>query len=63
VIKVGGSLAVESDALRGLCVELCRVAERFRVVVVPGGGEFADVVRDIDERFGLVRGLRIGWLL
>ena len=53
VIKVGGSLAIEPDALRGLCVELSRVAERFKVVVVPGGGEFADVVRDIDERFEL----------
>jgi aspartokinase-like uncharacterized kinase len=56
VIKVGGSLAVEPDVLRGLCVELSRVAERFRVVVVPGGGEFADVVRDIDERFELGSG-------
>ena len=53
VIKVGGSLAVDSDVLRGLCVELSRVAERFKVVVVPGGGEFADMVREIDARFGL----------
>ena len=53
VIKVGGSLAVEPDALRRLCVELSRVAERFRVVVVPGGGEFADMVRDVDEQYGL----------
>lgn len=56
VIKVGGSLAVEPDALRGLCVELSRVAERFRVVVVPGGAQFADVVRKIDEKFGLSAG-------
>jgi len=53
VIKVGGSLAVNPDVLRGLCVELSHVAERFRVVVVPGGGEFADVVRVADGRFGL----------
>jgi aspartokinase-like uncharacterized kinase len=53
VIKVGGSLAVDSDVLRGLCIELSRVAERFKVVVVPGGGEFADMVREIDVRFGL----------
>ena len=56
VIKVGGSLAVDSDVLRGLCVELSRVAERFKVVVVPGGGEFADMVRDVDEQYGLAAG-------
>ena len=56
VIKVGGSLAVKPDALRGLCVELGRIAERFKMVVVPGGGEFADMVRDIDERFELSSG-------
>ena len=53
VIKVGGSLAVEPDVLRRFCAELGRFAERFRVVVVPGGGEFADMVREIDARFGL----------
>lgn len=56
VIKVGGSLAVDPDALRGLCVELSLVAERFKVVVVPGGGQFADMVRKIDEQFGLSSG-------
>ena len=53
VIKVGGSLAADPAVLRALCVELGKVAERFRLVVVPGGGEFADVVRDVDGRFGL----------
>jgi aspartokinase-like uncharacterized kinase len=56
VIKIGGSLAVEPDVLRELCLELSRVAEQFRVVAVPGGGEFADVVRDVDGRFGLGSG-------
>ena len=53
VIKVGGSLASDSTVLRNLCAELSKVAERFRLVVVPGGGEFADVVRTVDSRFGL----------
>ena len=53
MIKVGGSLAVDPPVLRALCVEFSRVAVGCRVVVVPGGGEFADVVRDVDARFGL----------
>jgi aspartokinase-like uncharacterized kinase len=53
VIKVGGSLAVNTDVLRALGVELGRVGERFRVAVVPGGGEFADAVRVVDGRFRL----------
>ncbi|MCW4005591.1 MAG: delta 1-pyrroline-5-carboxylate synthetase [Candidatus Bathyarchaeota archaeon] len=53
VIKIGGSLAYSPKVLRALGVELQRVSERFRVVVVPGGGRFADVVREVDEVFGL----------
>jgi aspartokinase-like uncharacterized kinase len=53
VIKVGGSLAINADVLRALCVELAKVGERFRVAVVPGGGEFADAVRVVDGRFRL----------
>jgi aspartokinase-like uncharacterized kinase len=56
VIKVGGSLAADVTVLRALCVELGKIGERFRVVVVPGGGDFADVVRAADERFGLSTG-------
>jgi aspartokinase-like uncharacterized kinase len=53
VVKVGGSLAADVAVLRTLCAELTNVAERFRLVVVPGGGEFADIVRTVDKRFGL----------
>jgi aspartokinase-like uncharacterized kinase len=53
VIKVGGSLAADAAVLRALCVELGKVAERFKLLVVPGGGEFADIVRAADERFEL----------
>jgi aspartokinase-like uncharacterized kinase len=34
-------------------LELGKAGERFRLVVVPGGGDFADVVRAVDARFGL----------
>lgn len=53
VIKVGGSLAANGANLRALCEELGKAGERFRLVVVPGGGEFADLVRAIDSRFVL----------
>jgi aspartokinase-like uncharacterized kinase len=53
VVKVGGSLAEEPELLIGLCAKLSWLAERYSFVVVPGGGRFADVVRDSDERFNL----------
>jgi aspartokinase-like uncharacterized kinase len=53
VVKVGGSLAEEPELLIGLCATLSRLAEKYGFVVVPGGGRFADVVRDSDERFNL----------
>src|SRR3990170_343642 len=53
VIKVGGSLAEDPSALKRLCKKLGEIGEQYRVTVVPGGGVFADVVRDVDRRFVL----------
>lgn len=53
VIKVGGSLAEEPEQLIELCASLSRLAKNYDFVIVPGGGRFADVVRDSDERFNL----------
>ena len=53
VIKVGGSLAEDPDRLRALCAKLSEFAKKYAIVVVPGGGGFADVVRDFDKRFTL----------
>lgn len=52
VVKVGGSLG------RGACVpalgaRLADLGRRYGLLVVPGGGAFADVVRDYDARFAL----------
>ena len=52
-LKIGGSLAEEPDKLRALCMELVEMAGKHRVTVVPGGGRFADVVRELDERYHL----------
>jgi aspartokinase-like uncharacterized kinase len=53
VIKIGGSLAEDPAALRVLCNRLGEIAKKYRVVVVPGGGKFADVVREFDQQFAL----------
>ncbi len=57
VIKVGGSLAEEPDWLRDLCIKLSEFAKNYELIVVPGGGMFADVVRDFDQRFNLSNGV------
>jgi aspartokinase-like uncharacterized kinase len=53
VLKVGGSLAEKPARLKKLCQKLCALAAVHRVLVVPGGGRFADVVREVDRGFGL----------
>ncbi len=53
VIKVGGSIAKEVTSLRDLCLELDRLAKYHRIVVMPGGGKFADTVREHDDAYRL----------
>jgi len=52
VVKVGGRLAHDDD-LPALCRRLSELGRRHRLLVVPGGGAFADAVRACDARFGL----------
>jgi probable H4MPT-linked C1 transfer pathway protein len=55
VVKVGGGLAREAGdgALRTLCRAIGDAGAGHELLVVPGGGAFADVVRKHDGRFGL----------
>jgi len=53
VVKVGGSLAMYPQSLRALCKKLGCLSKKHPLLVVPGGGEFADVVRALDNRFSL----------
>ena len=53
MIKVGGSFGAQPASLRRLMATLGRAARRRWLVVVPGGGSFADEVRRADRRFGL----------
>jgi aspartokinase-like uncharacterized kinase len=55
VVKVGGGLAREAGdgALRTLCRTIGDAGARHPLLVVPGGGAFADTVREHDTRFAL----------
>lgn len=53
VIKIGGSLAVHPNQLRSLMEKLGDFSKKKPIVIIPGGGEFADKVRDLDKRFSL----------
>lgn len=47
VLKIGGSLLSYPDDLRRLCARLAALAGEFNMLVVPGGGVFADAVRGV----------------
>jgi len=55
VVKIGGGLlrAEGLDGLRRACAEAVELATRRPVLVVPGGGPFADAVRAVDAQVGL----------
>ena len=52
VVKVGGSLA-RAPGLAARLAPLADLRRRGRTVVVPGGGPFRDVVRELWDRHGL----------
>lgn len=52
VVKVGGSLS-RGSGLAALGRELAQLGRQYPLLVVPGGGDFADAVRACDRRFGL----------
>ena len=55
VVKVGGGLAREAGdgALRALCARIGEAGARHPLLVVPGGADFADTVREYDRRLSL----------
>lgn len=52
VLKIGGSLS-RGQSLAALCQEIGHLGARHRLLVVPGGGDFADTVRDHYRRYRL----------
>jgi aspartokinase-like uncharacterized kinase len=53
VVKVGGALLDVPDAFEWALGELALAPRDGSVLIVPGGGPFADTVRDVDRRMGL----------
>jgi aspartokinase-like uncharacterized kinase len=53
VIKIGGRLLAHPEGLDATLAALAAVAKEVPILVVPGGGAFADAIRDADRRFGL----------
>ena len=52
VLKVGGSLDRHAG-LPALCRGIGQLAEHYRLLIVPGGGIFADQVREMYRRYSL----------
>jgi probable H4MPT-linked C1 transfer pathway protein len=53
VIKVGGGLLAHIDHLDRVLAAIAELARDRNVLIVPGGGPFADAVRAVDVRVGL----------
>ncbi len=53
VVKVGGSLLAFGEQFQPVLDAIGAAAMTRTLLVVPGGGPFADTVRDVDKRFGL----------
>ncbi|MEM1659086.1 MAG: hypothetical protein QXK94_08650 [Candidatus Jordarchaeales archaeon] len=53
VVKVGGSLTRSKRVFTRLCSTLSELGKRHRLLFIPGGGSFADEVREAYKRFGL----------
>jgi aspartokinase-like uncharacterized kinase len=53
VVKLGGRLLADTTQLDAVLDAIAAVSRERRLLVVPGGGPFADAVRDVDRRVGL----------
>ena len=53
VVKVGGGLLSAPAHLDAALMSIAQAAQERRLLIVPGGGPFADAVREVDRRVGL----------
>lgn len=51
ILKIGGSLSKDIVSLKNLCKEIGDLAKKHQILIVPGGGEFADAVRSLDRKY------------
>ena len=53
VVKIGGGLLAHPRHLDAVLAEIAAASQHGALLLVPGGGPFADAVRDVDRRLGL----------
>jgi aspartokinase-like uncharacterized kinase len=53
IVKIGGALLATVEDLDRVLATVAAIAKSCRVLVVPGGGPFADAVRAVDRQTGL----------
>jgi aspartokinase-like uncharacterized kinase len=53
VVKLGGGVLAHSEHFDAALAAIGVAAREHRLLIVPGGGPFADAVRDVDRRLGL----------
>ncbi|MEM2933921.1 MAG: amino acid kinase [Methanocellales archaeon] len=53
VIKIGGSLMNYPRKLKQLCMEIEKLSAYHKLLIIPGGGSFADHIRNLDSSFQL----------
>jgi aspartokinase-like uncharacterized kinase len=53
VVKLGGGVLAHADQFDAALVAIGAAARQRRLLVVPGGGPFADAVREVDRRLRL----------
>ncbi len=53
VVKMGGGLLAQVETFERTLIEIEQASHNCSLLIVPGGGVFADAVRDVDRRVGL----------
>jgi aspartokinase-like uncharacterized kinase len=53
VVKIGGGLMARVESFDAVLAEIVAASWEVPLLIVPGGGPFADAVRDADRRIGL----------
>ncbi|MFB0560954.1 MAG: hypothetical protein ACETWM_07055 [Candidatus Lokiarchaeia archaeon] len=53
ILKIGGSLSKNKSTLKKLFNELAKLSKIHKLLVIPGGGHFADKVRRIYHKFNI----------
>lgn len=53
MIKIGGRLSATPGLLDQVCAAVADASRKHALLVVPGGGPFADAVRDFDRLIGI----------